>query len=88
MLTDGHSLRKFHSCLLINSLILIVALFNLCCLSSFGLNHLRKGGYGGWRSVFTVAMNEFFDEVYQYRMADSGLKFNFGPDVRGVDVFL
>ena len=56
--------------------------------SSFGLNHLRKGGYGGWRSVFTVAMNEFFDEVYQYRMADSGLKFNFGPDVRGVDVFL
>src|SRR5689334_20180528 len=31
--------------------------------SSFGLNHLRKGGYGGWRTMFTVAMSEFFDDV-------------------------
>lgn len=31
--------------------------------SSFGLNHLRQGGYGGWRSMFTVAMSELFDDV-------------------------
>jgi hypothetical protein len=53
--------------------------------SSFGLNHLRKGGYGGWRSTFTVAMSEFFDDVYRYRMAGSGLAFNFGPNAMGID---
>jgi hypothetical protein len=31
--------------------------------ASIGLNHLRKGGYGGWRSTFTVALSEFFDDV-------------------------
>lgn len=30
---------------------------------SFGLNHLRQGGYGAWRGEFTVAMSEFFDDV-------------------------
>jgi len=56
--------------------------------SSFGLNHLRKGGYGGWRSTFTVAMSEFFDDVYRHRMHGSGLTFNFGPDARGKDVIM
>lgn len=36
--------------------------------SSFGLNHLRKGGYGGWRTMFTVAMSEFFDDVSTIRI--------------------
>lgn len=31
--------------------------------ASIGLNHLRQGGYGGWRTMFTVAMSEFFDDV-------------------------
>jgi len=54
--------------------------------ASIGLNHLRQGGYGNWRTVFTVAMSEFFDDVYRYKMAGSGLKFNFGPDSTGVDL--
>jgi Sulfotransferase domain len=31
--------------------------------SNFGLNHLRQGGFGGWRGLFTVALSEFFDDV-------------------------
>lgn len=31
--------------------------------ASIGLNHLRQGGYGGWRNYFTVSQNEFFDDV-------------------------
>ena len=31
--------------------------------ANFGLNHLRKGGYGNWRGSFTVSLNEFFDDV-------------------------
>lgn len=31
--------------------------------ASIGLNHLRQGGYGNWRRSFTVALNEFFDDV-------------------------
>ena len=31
--------------------------------SNFGLNHLRQGGYGNWRSSFSVSLSEFFDDV-------------------------
>jgi hypothetical protein len=31
--------------------------------SNMGLNHLRQGGYGNWRGTFSVALNEFFDDV-------------------------
>jgi hypothetical protein len=54
--------------------------------ASIGLNHLRQGGYGNWRRLFTVALNEFFDDVYRYRMEGSGLTFNFGPNSHGVNV--
>ena len=53
-----------------------------------GLNHFRQGGYGNWRNVFTVGMNEFFDDIYAYKMKDTDLKFNFGPNAAGVDVFM
>lgn len=56
--------------------------------ASIGLNHLRQGGYGNWRTVFTVAMSEFFDDVYRHKMKGSGIKFNFGPDSRGVDLVM
>lgn len=46
--------------------------------ASIGLNHLRQGGYGGWRNVFTEQMNAIFDPLYDERMAGSGLSFNFG----------
>lgn len=54
--------------------------------ASIGLNHLRQGGYGNWRTMFTVAMSEFFDDVYRFKMAGSGLTFNFGPDSNGKDL--
>eukprot|EP01035_Chromulina_nebulosa_P019753 gene19753-25685_t len=53
--------------------------------ASIGLNHLRKGGYGGWRSVFTVGLSEFFDDVYLHKFEGSDLKFNFGPNSKGID---
>jgi hypothetical protein len=56
--------------------------------SSIGMNHLRQGGYGGWRGVFTVDLNEFFDDVYKYRMKDSNLKFNFGLNSMGQSVIM
>lgn len=31
--------------------------------ASIGMNHLRAGGYGGWRNLFSASMNELFDEV-------------------------
>ena len=31
--------------------------------SNMGLNHIRQGGYGNWRGTFSVALNEFFDDV-------------------------
>lgn len=56
--------------------------------SDIGLNHLRQGGYGNWRTMFTVQMSEFFDDVYRLRMHGSGLglQFNFGKNSRGEDV--
>jgi len=54
--------------------------------ASIGLNHLRRGGYGGWRGYFTVALSEFFDDVYRFKMQESGLQFNFGPDSHGKDL--
>lgn len=41
-------------------------------------NHLRKGGSGGWRDVFTVRESEAFDKLYHEQMAGSGLKMDFG----------
>jgi len=46
--------------------------------ANIGLNHLRKGGIGGWRDTFTVSQSELFDKVYARKMADSGLVFDFG----------
>ncbi len=45
--------------------------------ASIGMNHLRKGGYGGWREVFTDAMNERFDPLYARKMSASDLTFRF-----------
>jgi len=56
--------------------------------ASIGLNHLRQGGYGNWRRTFSVALNELFDDVYRYKMTDSGLTFNFGPNSMGEDVIM
>lgn len=56
--------------------------------ASIGLNHLRQGGYGNWRTSFTVAMSEFFDDVYRYHMQGRELQFNFGPGSDGVDVVM
>lgn len=46
--------------------------------ASIGLNHLRQGGYGGWRNMFSQQMNEAFDHLYAGKMAGSDLIFNFG----------
>ncbi|CAN0122514.1 unnamed protein product [Ascophyllum nodosum] len=42
------------------------------------LNHLRKGGSGGWRDVFTVRQSETLDELYLEQMRDTGLEMDFG----------
>lgn len=41
-------------------------------------NHLRKGGAGGWRNVYTVRESEAFDEIYHKEMKGTGLKMDFG----------
>lgn len=41
-------------------------------------NHLRKGGSGGWRNMFTVRESEAFDKLYREQMAGSGLTMDFG----------
>lgn len=51
--------------------------------SSIGLNHLRQGGYGNWRSMFSVQTSELFDDVYKYKMSGKGLTFNFGANSNG-----
>lgn len=45
--------------------------------ASIGMNHLRKGGYGGWKAVFTEEMNERFDRLYARKMSASELTFRF-----------
>lgn len=42
------------------------------------VNHLRKGGAGGWRDVFKVRESEAFDRLYLEQMEGSGLKMDFG----------
>ena len=54
--------------------------------ASIGMNHIRKGGYGGWRTLFTADMNAQFDAIYKANMAGSGLQFNFGINPDGADV--
>lgn len=54
--------------------------------ASIGLNHLRKGGYGGWKSMFTVQMNDLFDVMYESQMSGSELTFKFGVDTHGAPI--
>jgi hypothetical protein len=54
--------------------------------ASIGLNHLRKGGYGGWKSMFTVQMNEMFDDLYHTKMSGRDLTFKFGVDAQGAPI--
>jgi hypothetical protein len=54
--------------------------------ASIGLNHLRSGGYGGWKSMFTAQMNELFDDQYQKQMSGSELTFRFGVDAQGAPI--
>ncbi|XP_046579030.1 sulfotransferase 1A1-like isoform X1 [Haliotis rubra] len=37
----------------------------------------RKGVVGDWKNWFTVAQNEWFDQLYQEKMADSDIKVRF-----------
>ncbi|CAM9593461.1 unnamed protein product [Ectocarpus sp. 12 AP-2014] len=41
-------------------------------------NHLRKGGAGGWRDVYTVRESDAFDEIYMQQMEGTGLRMDFG----------
>lgn len=43
-----------------------------------GESHLRKGGSGGWRDIFTVREAEEFDKLYLQQMEGTGLQFDFG----------
>lgn len=45
-------------------------------------NHLRKGGAGGWRDVFTVRESQEFDKIYRKQMEGSGLVMDFGEGLR------
>lgn len=46
------------------------------------MKHLRKGGAGGWRDVFTVRESEEFDKIYKEQMKGSGLVMDFGEGLR------
>lgn len=54
--------------------------------ASIGMNHLRQGGYGGWRKMFTRETSEQFDALYNDNMQGSGLQFNFGVNPAGEQV--
>lgn len=43
-----------------------------------GEQHLRKGGAGGWRDIYTVRQSDAFDEIYLKEMEGTGLKMDFG----------
>lgn len=43
-----------------------------------GFDHLRNGGSGTWRDMFTVRQSENFDALYRRRMDGTGLTFDFG----------
>eukprot|EP00904_Undaria_pinnatifida_P003263 jgi/Undpi1/12938/HiC_scaffold_7.g02604.m1 len=43
-----------------------------------GMDHLRKGGAGGWRDSFTVRQSEAFDKIYHQQMKGCGLTMDFG----------
>jgi len=64
------------------------ALQEMQATASIGMNHLRRGGIGGWRDHFTVALSEQFDDVYKARMAGSELRFNFGKNSQGKEVYM
>lgn len=42
------------------------------------VNHIRKGGAGGWRDFFTVRESETFDRIYRDQMNGTGLEMDFG----------
>ena len=45
--------------------------------SSSATPHLRKGTVGDWKNHFTSEQNEEFDAIYEQRMKDTGLTFDF-----------
>ena len=62
---------------------------HVCVRPTDRLNHLRQGGYGNWRAMFTVQLSETFDEVYRLKMkACPELTFNFGAALSGQPVVL
>jgi len=38
---------------------------------------IRKGGVGGWKNYFTVAQNEWMDDLIEKHFAGTGLKFTY-----------
>ena len=43
----------------------------------------RRGAVGSWKDQFTVAQNEYFEQVFQERLGGTGLEFRFGEGQRG-----
>jgi len=42
-----------------------------------GAQFMRKGEIGDWKNYFTEEQNRRFDEIYNRRMAGSGLELDF-----------
>ena len=53
--------------------------FSLFIIKTHMLYFSHTGTIGDWRNHFTVAQNELFDRLYNEKMADSRLVFDFGP---------